>query len=206
MDIKRRLLQYLEHLQIGQKKFETATGLSNGFVNNIGEGISTSSVSSDNPTIKLAFIFCCYTGLDFADMFALEWKLHIRKSGMIKPRQKTDIGRITPLHDTALAILEAMDRETKFVFQNLPNSASREKSNNACNKTLKALVERAGIDKHITWHCARHSFGTNIEGDEVTVSSLLGHADTSMIKVYRRAKIDRKLKAVNSLIGVEIKP
>ncbi len=45
MGIKERLVTFLEHLKIGQKKFEVAAGLSNGFVNNIGNGISTVSTN-----------------------------------------------------------------------------------------------------------------------------------------------------------------
>lgn len=45
MGIKERLVTFLEHLKIGQKKFEVAAGLSNGFVNNIGNGISTISTN-----------------------------------------------------------------------------------------------------------------------------------------------------------------
>lgn len=45
MSIKARLLKFLDYKDIGQKKFETATGLANGFVNNIGEGISSKSIA-----------------------------------------------------------------------------------------------------------------------------------------------------------------
>lgn len=45
MPIKERVVKFLEHLKIGQKKFEIATGLANGFVSSIGEGISTKSVN-----------------------------------------------------------------------------------------------------------------------------------------------------------------
>ena len=40
-------------------------------------------------------------------------------------------------------------------------------------------VKRSGIDKHISWHCARHSFAVNIlnNGANIkTVASLLGHS------------------------------
>lgn len=43
--IKDRLTSFLSHLGIGQKKFEIETGLSNGFVNNVKAGISTTSVN-----------------------------------------------------------------------------------------------------------------------------------------------------------------
>ena len=66
----------------------------------------------------------------------------------------------------------------EFVFK-LPSA-------NGANITVRAWVKRAGIKKHITWHNARHSFGTNwIETatDVVTASKLLGH--TSLKHTYR---------------------
>ena len=45
MGIKDRLTKFLEHLQIGQKKFEVNAGLSNGFVNSLGNGISSNSIT-----------------------------------------------------------------------------------------------------------------------------------------------------------------
>lgn len=50
-NIKDRLLIFLEHLGIGQSKFEKITGLSNGLINNISDNISTKSV------IKIAKVY-----------------------------------------------------------------------------------------------------------------------------------------------------
>lgn len=142
--------------------------------------------------------------LDFADVFNLQWKTHIRAEGMVKPREKTEVQRITPLHASAQQILSMLQRKTKFVFQNLPNRPNRNYSWSACDKTLKALVKRAKINKHITWHCARHSFGTNAAGEDGTIAKLLGHADTSMVKIYRRVKDDKLRTAINSLQGIKL--
>lgn len=45
MGIKDRLLKLLEVKELSQGRFEKLVGLSNGFVNNIGEGISTKSLN-----------------------------------------------------------------------------------------------------------------------------------------------------------------
>lgn len=42
--MKERLLAFLEHLGIGQLKFEMSTGLSRGFVNKVGDNITTKSL------------------------------------------------------------------------------------------------------------------------------------------------------------------
>lgn len=158
----------------------------------------------ENQTIASAFLFCCFTGLDFADVFVLKWT-HIKGEYFVKPRQKTEAGRVTPLHPTAKKILSKFDKTTEYIFQELPNRKNRNYSWSACDKTLKAWVKRANIQKHITWHCARHSFATNMEGDEGTIRNLLGHSENSNeVKKYRRIKDERLKRAVASLKAIEI--
>jgi len=43
--IKERLLQFLDHLGMGQSKFEKITGLSNGLINNIGDSIHSKTIN-----------------------------------------------------------------------------------------------------------------------------------------------------------------
>ncbi|GAB6393725.1 MAG: hypothetical protein MdMp024_0037 [Bacteroidales bacterium] len=43
--MKERLLKFLEHLRIGQTKFEAATGLSNGLINNIKGSINVDTLA-----------------------------------------------------------------------------------------------------------------------------------------------------------------
>ena len=71
-----------------------------------------------------------------------------------------------------------------------------------CLKALKRWVKRAGIDKHISWHCARHSFAVNIlnNGANIkTVASLLGHSGLKHTEKYTRAIDSLKQDAINSL-------
>lgn len=44
MTVKNRMLEFLEHLDMSQNKFEMTVGLSTGFVNNIGDSIRTKSL------------------------------------------------------------------------------------------------------------------------------------------------------------------
>ena len=58
------------------------------------------------------------------------------------------------------------------------------------------------INKHISWHCARHSFAVNIlnNGANIkTVSSLLGHSGLRHTEKYTRAVDSLKQEAINSL-------
>lgn len=67
---------------------------------------------------------------------------------------------------------------------------------------LYKWTRAAGINKHITWHCARHSFAVNIldnGADIKTVSSLMGHASLKMTEKYLHVVDSRKQQAIDSL-------
>ena len=71
-----------------------------------------------------------------------------------------------------------------------------------CLKAIRRWVKRAGINKHISWHCARHSFAVNIlnNGANIkTVASLLGHSGLKHTEKYTRAIDSLKQEAINSL-------
>ena len=102
------------------------------------------------------------------------------------------------LNKTALKLIGDQRSPDDNVFY-LPSST-------ACNKTLKALVRRAGITKHITWHCARHSFAVNLltlKGDNKpdikTVSATLGHTSLKHTEKYTRVVDEIKKQAINAL-------
>ena len=72
----------------------------------------------------------------------------------------------------------------------------------SCCKSVRRWVKRADIDKHISWHCARHSFAVNIlnNGANIkTVASLLGHSGLKHTEKYTHAVDKLKEDAINSL-------
>ena len=79
-------------------------------------------------------------------------------------------------------------------------------SHPTCLKALRTWTKEAGISKHITWHCARHTFATNIlkNGADVrVVSDLLGHSSLKYVEIYTRAIDKKKIQAVNSLPALQ---
>ena len=77
-----------------------------------------------------------------------------------------------------------------------------------CLRVLRHWVKRAGIDKHITWHCARHTFATTItlsQGMPIeTVSRLLGHTNIKTTQIYAKItneKISRDMSALTERLG-----
>lgn len=155
-----------------------------------------------NTIIKKAFIFSCCTGLRFCDIKELRfsnidfssWKLSIEQ-------QKTGKPVIVDLNTTAKNILATGGEPNEKIFY-LP-------SFEGCTKTLKAWVKRAGINKKITWHCARHSFAVNLltsdqRPDIKTVSSTLGHSSLRHTEKYTRVIDELKKAAVEALPNYDI--
>ncbi len=163
---------------------------------------------NENPNIRRAFIFCLYCGLRYCDVKDLTFANVDYSNKLLKFEQNktkghsANSGVIIPLNDGLLRLIgEPTESQTKdsLIFP-LP-------SYEMCLKALKRWVKRAGIDKHISWHCARHSFAVNIlnNGANIkTVASLLGHSGLKHTEKYTRA-IDRlKEDAINSLPTLEV--
>ncbi|MGL5981232.1 MAG: site-specific integrase [Phocaeicola sp.] len=158
---------------------------------------------NQNSQTRRAFIFCLYSGLRFCDVADLTYKSVDYSNKKLFFEQSKTKGKsssssvVIPLNDGLLALIgEPKDpkNRTELIF--------KLSSYEACLKSLKRWVKRAGINKHISWHCARHSFAVNIlnNGANIkTVSSLLGHSGLKHTEKYTRAVDKLKEEAINSL-------
>lgn len=153
----------------------------------------------ENPDIRRAFIFCLYCGLRWCDVKDLTYgnvdfaNLVLRFEQSKTKGHSAASGVVIPLNDGLLRLIGNGNKDD-LIFP-LP-------SHTMCLKALRKWVKYAGIDKHITWHCARHSFATNIlsNGANIkTVASLLGHSDLRHTEKYTRAVDSLKEAAINSL-------
>ena len=149
----------------------------------------------DSELIRNAFLFCCYTGLRRGDLFALRWE-NIKDGRIGITQGKTGNIVYIPLGERAAEILNAIPKKLPFVFNDLP------KHKDTVNKVISRWCLRAGIDKHITFHSARHTFATlliTMDVDIYTVSKLLGHASVKTTEIYAKV-INKKLdEAVSKL-------
>lgn len=110
--------------------------------------------TGQNPEIRRAFIFCLYTGMRHCDVIELKYRNvdysnRLLRFEQLKTKGKSaSSGVVIPLNDGLLKLIGESKEKDDFIFT-LP-------SHTMCNKALKRWVARAGIDKHITWHCGRH--------------------------------------------------
>jgi site-specific recombinase XerD len=154
-----------------------------------------------NTEVRRACLFCLYAGLRYCDVIDLKYSNVDYSNKRIKFEQVKTKGHsknsvvIIPLSQTLLHLIGEKPKKDDFIFT-LP-------SHTGCLKALRTWVARAGIDKHITWHCARHSFAVNLLGechtDIKTVASLLGHSGLKHTEKYTCAVDSLKEKAVNAL-------
>lgn len=173
-----------------------------------GKALLSTHYKGENPNIRRAFILSLYCGLRFCDVKDLTFADVDYSNRLLKFEQNktkghsANSGVIIPLNDGLLSLIgKPTDEQGKdsLIFP-LP-------SYEMCSKAVKRWVKRAGIEKHITWHCARHSFAVNIlnEGANIkTVASLLGHSGLKHTEKYTRAVDELKQKAINSLPALQI--
>lgn len=162
------------------------------------EEIERFSKIDKNLNTKSAFLFSCYTGLRLNDIRELKWS-NIRGNEIYKKISKTGKHETLPINKTAQKILDSKNKDSVFVFE-LP------KENKTIEYQIKAICELAGINKHITYHCSRHTFATILLTNGVdiyTVSKLLGHSSVSMTEVYSNLINQNKVNAINSIPNLE---
>lgn len=133
------------------------------------------------------YLLACFTGLRVSDILDLRWS-HIDwdKQRINKKQIKTKDLVTIVIEPWAKAILLEFSNgkknigTDKLVFENQVTS-------NTVNLHLKEFAKGAGINKSISFHSSRHTFGTLqiLSGTDIlTVSKLLGHSDISMTMVY----------------------
>lgn len=162
----------------------------------------------ENQEIRRAFTLSLYCGLRYCDVKDLKYTNVDTANRLLSFEQNKTKGHSAksgvtiPLNDGLLKLIgEPRKGEGKdsLIFH-LP-------SHTMCLKALRHWTARAGIEKHITWHCGRHSFAVNIlnNGANIkTVASLLGHSGLKHTEKYTRAVDELKQKAIDSL--PELKP
>lgn len=150
------------------------------------------------PILKSAFLFSCLTGLRWSDIEKLSWEEieHSIENGclILFKMKKTKSEETLPISSQAYEIINNLSmNESQLVFGGLKYSAWH-------NLRLAQWKMKAGIKKHITFHCARHTFATlqlTYGTDIYTVSKLLGHSNLKTTEIYSKVIDQKKLEAVN---------
>ena len=161
--------------------------------------------------VKDIFVFCCFTGLAYADVKKLNENdvvIGIDGERWIKTkRTKTDTRSNIPILPTAATILEkyAEHPDVQNGLKLLPVL-----SNQKMNAYLKEIADVCNITKNLTFHLARHTFATTItltNGVPIeSVSKMLGHKSLKTTQHYAKI-LDRKvsddMSALKALLSIK---
>lgn len=139
--------------------------------------------------VKDLFIFSCFTGLAYADIKKLT-RNNIQSffdghQWIISRRKKSDIASNVRLLEIPKRIIEKYQGITRneFIFP-IPTNAT-------CNTHVGKLIEKAEIitEQKVTFHTARHTFGTMFLTEGVPLESLskmMGHKNISTTQIYAK--------------------
>jgi site-specific recombinase XerD len=157
--------------------------------------IENTAIPKDSPiwhTRNVWLISFYFAGMRISDVLRLRWS-DIKENRLYYTMGKNAKAGSLKIPDKALAIFDfyKFDQKSKkdFIFpelkkvnQNDPKDMNRKIGTavKQFNKYLKRIGEMAEIDKKITTHIARHSFG-NISGDKIPIQMLQ--------KLYRHTSI-----------------
>lgn len=163
--------------------------------------------------VRDIFVFCCYTGLSYADVKKLtrseitggvdggQW--------IFTHRKKNDNSSRIPLLKPALQIIAKYKGHPKCVNE---NAVLPVLSNQKMNSYLKEIADACDIKQNLTFHLSRHTFATTVtltNGVPIeSVSKMLGHVDIKTTQHYAKVidtkvsqdmkKLKRKLERIGS--------
>ena len=155
---------------------------------------------------RLMFVFSCFTGLAISDMENLEYK-HIQTAAVgqmyiRKERQKTKVEFIVPLHLIAEAIIShyRKEQERSEERQTMKEKDDhlvfhRDYSRSVIDAKLSVVGKACGIRQRLSFHMARHTFGTMSLSAGIPIESIakmMGHASISSTQVYAQVT-DKKI-------------
>ena len=169
---------------------------------------------------RLMFIFAYFTGLAIADMECLQYG-HIQTAAdgqkyIRKKRQKTKVEFIVPLHPIAEAIIKHYKAEQE---KNGGGQSVKEKGETGtrtdnlvfphdCSRSVMAaklsIVGKAcGIRERLSYHMARHTFGTMSLSAGIPIESIakmMGHASISSTQIYAQVTDNKISEDMDRLI------
>jgi site-specific recombinase XerD len=135
-----------------------------------------------------AFLFCCYTGLRYSDFVNLSEENVVHKNG--KPwLMFTSVKTGTEVNLPLALLFEGKAWKLLQKYKNRWNDFFKLKANSHVNRILTRISQLAGVNKHFSFHSARHTNATLLiyKGASITtVQKLLGHRNISTTQIYSK--------------------
>ncbi|MDN5481259.1 MAG: site-specific integrase [Chryseobacterium sp.] len=139
--------------------------------------------------VKDLFVFSCFTGLSYIDIKQLK-STNIQSffdghDWIISRRQKSDVASNVRLMEIPKRIIEKYKGTTRN------DSIFPVPTNKICNSHIDKLIQELEIitEQKVTFHTARHTFGTMFLTEGVPLESLskmMGHKNISTTQIYAK--------------------
>ena len=160
------------------------------------------------------FIFSCFTGLAIADMEHLQFG-HVQTAAdgqkyIRKERQKTKVEFVVPLHPIAEAIINQCKEEQPSMkeMQTVKEKGDDFVFHCNCSRSvisakLSIVGKACGIRERLSYHMARHTFGTMSLSAGIPIESIakmMGHASISSTQIYAQVTDNKISEDMDRLI------
>ena len=177
-------------------------------VDELNKLIETTLKNSALEVTRDMFVFSCFTGLSFIDLYNLTNQQIVKTDdGLLWlniARQKTGSTSKIPLLDGALELIE------KYKGTASGDKVFPVKSCRLMNRQLKIIAQQCGIERRLTFHMSRHTFATETclsQGVPIeTVSRMMGHRKLSTTQIYAKVthnKVNEEMEALSEIINGE---
>lgn len=141
--------------------------------------------------VRDIFIFCCFTGLAYADVKKLtknDIVIGVDGEQWVKTRRtKTDTRSNIPILPIAETLIKKYKDDPFLQDKDLVLPVL---SNQKMNAYIKEIADLCGITKNLTFHLARHTFATTVtltNGVPIeSVSKMLGHTNLKTTQHYAK--------------------
>jgi len=149
-------------------------------------------------TLKRAALFSALTGLRLGDIRNLTWEQLRMVNGKWQldiVQNKTNQTDYLPISDQAYEMCGERKKSQPLIFPNIPATAW-------FKKNLEQWIKKAGIERHMTFHCFRHTFATlQLENgtDIYTIKEMLGHTSVNTTQIYSHIVDPAKRRAANMI-------
>lgn len=164
--------------------------------------LNDDKLSTARKEVLQYFLFSCYTGLRYRDVKELRAKDFYHE---IIDKQKVPFISVA-MHKTGDAVSIPLIKEAQGLYDLSDKieyqKVFRVRCTTVTNRRLRAIIAMAGIGKHITFHCSRHTFATVGLERGLTIdmiSNILGHRDLKTTQIYAKITQANKFKQLGKL-------
>lgn len=159
--------------------------------------------------VRDVFVFQCYTGLAYIDVYNLK-KTDIKRGDdgelwIISERQKTGSSFNVPLLPQALKIIDRYKDHPQCLARNTVLPVI---SNQRMNGYLKEIADVCGIESQLNTHKARRTFGSTVTLNNnvpiYVVKEMLGHKSVKQTEEYaitEQVSIGREMKELQERLN-----